>query len=342
MVENEYTHPYFEDRSETRGFLVHPFATVQLQLTESEVVSDEQDGDRFTKEVRVVTEWPVRLGVEEFVDVYRDWIREVRSDDDLSSDLVENSLNESWVKAFVQGDTGSNLLEYEEIVDQSIQDVKETVAGLEEPVDWGQLYFYEVCGRDRKSVKGWIEYERRQAYSIRYESVSFSYLRVQGFYPGQIGHLAFNGFIGDSGISWWGGIGTNMQFLPNIEERMPEESDAIKAFQDELDEEFSHLTMVDEFQQEFEYSDGEYTPVRELGDDEDVELERLRFFLGETVLDSVVERAMDSFGVDSEVEAVEAALSEIEEEVRVAIEGFEAGERDVNVLETAVERRREE
>lgn len=308
---------YFETRNEdvTRG--IEPLLHLNYRIVDEGTAVGDELSD-FTRTVEVNINWISRIGVEEFVDLRREYIRQGAGMGDNEDEYVENSLLEEHVNAFVTGASGSNTVDYEALVERDFDALRQAVEDHDEAMDWGQLYAAELDSRNRAAVKDWVDERRVDDRLRRFDTLRFSQLQAMDAYPERVGNLGF-GFIGPPEIVFWDGIDTLIGYTPEAEERNTGDRDEQRAYQDEMDEEYSNLSCNLSSQQRLERNDdGDLVVRHERPLAERLSSERFGWYFERTVPDDYLERAAEIHGYDSKDTVVQAVYDLVVETVEEA------------------------
>lgn len=307
----------FQNKSASVTRSIRPLLFLEYSIVDKATSTGDEFSD-FTRTIEANIQWISRVDVKEFVELRRELLRESRNPDhydgieEVKEEDIENILSEEHVSAFVDGSSGSNVLDYDSLAQKDFEELKDESNNLSDEIDWGQLFHSERSNRDRNEVKEWIEYKRKKERSRRYDTARFCQIRDSDFYPDRIGNLGF-GFIGAPEVAYWNGVGGLIGFTPEAEERNTGEREKQIEYQEEMDDEYSHLSCNLSSYQRIERNENEELEIRHdksLG--VDLSLERFGWYFERTVPDDYLSRACDIHGYESNEEVVKAVYNLVE------------------------------
>lgn len=318
---------HFQTKSASVTRSVEPLLYLSYDvLDEGTSIGDEFND--FTRKLEVNVQWITRVDVEEFVDLRRESIRNnysTEGDEEVRDEDIENWLLEEHINAYIKGDSGSNTLDYDELAEDDFPNLKQSVENMDESIDWGQLFAAERSNRDRDEVKDWINQQRREQRSIRYDTMRFSQLKNSDFYPERVGQIGF-GFIGAPEVAYWDNVGTMIGFTPDAEERNTGEREEQKKYQEEMDEEYSNISCnFSSYQRVEKDEDGNFVLRHDKSLNDGISMDRFGWYFERTIPDDYLSRAAQIHGYDSNDEVVRAVyelvtgkISEVAEEYDLA------------------------
>lgn len=323
----------FQNKSASVTRAIEPLLFLEYRIVDKATSTGDEFSD-FTRTIEANIQWISRVDVEEFVELRRELLRDSSDPDhydgidEFKDEDIENMLSEEHVSAFVDGSSGSNTLDYDSLAQKDFGQLKDESDNLDDEIDWGQLFHSERSNRDRTEVKEWIENKRKKERSRRYDTVRFCQIRDSEFYPDRIGNLGF-GFIGAPEIAYWNGTGGLIGFTPEAEERNTGEREEQIAYQEEMDEEYSHLSCnLSSYQRIERGENGELEIRHDKSLGVDLSLERFGWYFERTIPDDYLSRACDIHGYDSNEEVIKAVyelvgdkLDEVAEEYDLREEG---------------------
>lgn len=318
----------FQRNSISKTREIEPLLYLEYSILDKATSTGDEFGD-FTRIIEANIQWISRVTVEEFVELRRELIRDSLNPDhydgseEIRDEDIENLLSEEYVSAFIEGSSGSNVLDYDSLAQKDFENLRCESNNLDEEIDWGKLFQSERCNRDRDEVKKWIKRKRKKERTRRYDTARFCQIRDSDFYPDRIGNLGF-GFIGDPEVAYWNGVGGLIGFTPEAEERNTGEYEKQIEYQEEMDNEYSHLSCNLSSRQSIKRNENEELEVQHdklLG--MDLSLERFGWYFERTIPDDYLSRACDIHGYKSNKEVVKAVYSFLESKLDEVAEEYD-------------------
>lgn len=290
-----WSHPSHESRHEAHDFALKPVYTAEVQLDEDE--HDDADlSNPLTKKFSFYIAWPTERDIPAFLDA----LKEVAVEEGNAADMeyADNGLRWMPAGAYFEGSSGDNTLDYESIVQQSIEDIR--AMADEEDFRWDRLYAAEKERRDRSTLKEWINRKRVEENAYSYEDFGTVLARVMDDpnYPERVHRLD---------LSW---MGEDIRWAKGAEDLFLELDDA-----EDLNQVVLHYTE----HQNIPIEDGEYVHRREMAEPS---TEDIRHLLPRTIPDHVLERGADAHGYADTDAFLEDALDEAEQRILDAYDDF--------------------